>query len=105
MTTQRRTEKIRACEIVNQDPDIREIEREFDALADEITDPWEPGDRWPRQAPRETNKPPEARRSLSPSRAKLTPVAVAFPVPIPSPGPEIPHAVQVVGQDIAIARR
>jgi hypothetical protein len=27
---------IRACNIVNQDPDVREIENEFDALQDEI---------------------------------------------------------------------
>ena len=34
---------IRACEIVNADPDIKEIEKEFDALKDEITEPWEDG--------------------------------------------------------------
>jgi hypothetical protein len=34
---------IRACEIVNADPDIKEIEKEFDALRDEITEPWEDG--------------------------------------------------------------
>ena len=32
---------IRACEIVNQDPDIKAIEKEFDALQDEIAEPWE----------------------------------------------------------------
>ena len=32
---------IRACEIVNQDPDIKAIEQEFDALHDEIAEPWE----------------------------------------------------------------
>lgn len=32
---------IRACEIVNRDPQIREIEREFDALQDEIAEPWD----------------------------------------------------------------
>jgi metal-responsive CopG/Arc/MetJ family transcriptional regulator len=34
---------IRACEIVNADSDIKEIEKEFDALEDEITEPWEDG--------------------------------------------------------------
>ncbi len=32
---------IRACEIANQDPELREIEQEFDALTDEIAEPWE----------------------------------------------------------------
>jgi hypothetical protein len=32
---------IRACEIANQDPDVREIEREFDALTDAMPEPWE----------------------------------------------------------------
>jgi metal-responsive CopG/Arc/MetJ family transcriptional regulator len=32
---------IRACEIVNKDPEAREIEKEFDALTDEIAEPWE----------------------------------------------------------------
>ena len=32
---------IRACDIVNEDPEIRKIEKEFDALTDEITEPWE----------------------------------------------------------------
>ena len=32
---------IRACEIVNRDPGVREIEGEFDALQDEIIEPWE----------------------------------------------------------------
>jgi hypothetical protein len=40
---QREKRLIRACEIVNADPDIREIEMEFDALKDEITEPWEDG--------------------------------------------------------------
>ena len=43
--TQRLAERdkrlIRACEIVNADRDIKQIERDFDALADEITEPWE----------------------------------------------------------------
>ncbi len=38
---EREKQLIRACEIVNADPDIREIEREFDALEDEITESWE----------------------------------------------------------------
>ena len=32
---------IRACEIVNRDPGVRHIERELDALQDEIVEPWE----------------------------------------------------------------
>jgi hypothetical protein len=32
---------IRACEIANQDPELREIEKEFDALTDELSEPWE----------------------------------------------------------------
>jgi len=32
---------ILACEIANQDPELREIEREFDALMDELPEPWE----------------------------------------------------------------
>jgi hypothetical protein len=39
----RRVEKrlILACEIANQDPELREIEREFDALTDAVPEPWE----------------------------------------------------------------
>jgi len=32
---------IRACEIANQDSDVREIEREFDSLGDAVPEPWE----------------------------------------------------------------
>jgi len=32
---------ILACEIANQDPELREIEQEFDALADGLPEPWE----------------------------------------------------------------
>jgi hypothetical protein len=31
---------ILACEIANQDPELREIEQEFDALTDELSEPW-----------------------------------------------------------------
>jgi hypothetical protein len=31
---------IRACEIANQDPDAAEIEKEFDAIGDEMAEPW-----------------------------------------------------------------
>jgi metal-responsive CopG/Arc/MetJ family transcriptional regulator len=31
---------IRACEIVNRDPAVLEIEKELDALQDEIAEPW-----------------------------------------------------------------
>ena len=37
---------IAACEIVNNDPAIREIEEEFDKLDDEITEPWEVSAEW-----------------------------------------------------------
>jgi hypothetical protein len=32
---------IRACKIANQDPELREIEREFDSLEDAIPEPWD----------------------------------------------------------------
>ena len=38
---QREKRLIRACEIVNEDPEVKEIEKEFDALTDEIAEPWE----------------------------------------------------------------
>ena len=31
----------RACEIANQDPELREIEKEFDSLTDAILEPWD----------------------------------------------------------------
>jgi hypothetical protein len=39
---------IRACEIVNEDLEVREIETEFDALLDEITEPWNVDRRQPK---------------------------------------------------------
>jgi hypothetical protein len=39
--TEREKQLIRACEIVNRDPGVREIEAEFDALLDEISEPWD----------------------------------------------------------------
>jgi hypothetical protein len=41
MKSDREAALIRACAIVNQDPAIREIEEELDALQDEIEEPWE----------------------------------------------------------------
>ena len=32
---------IQACEIANQDPAVREIEQQFDALTDAMPEPWE----------------------------------------------------------------
>ncbi len=32
---------ILACELANQDPGVREIEQEFDALTDAMPEPWE----------------------------------------------------------------
>jgi hypothetical protein len=31
---------IRACELANQDPDIAEMERDFDAIEDGVAEPW-----------------------------------------------------------------
>jgi hypothetical protein len=31
---------IQACEIANQDPQVREIELDFDALTDDMPEPW-----------------------------------------------------------------
>jgi hypothetical protein len=39
--SERERRLIRACEIVNEDPEVRKIERELDALTDEIAEPWE----------------------------------------------------------------
>jgi metal-responsive CopG/Arc/MetJ family transcriptional regulator len=38
---QREKELIRACEIVNHDPDVLKIEKELDALTDEIVEAWD----------------------------------------------------------------
>ena len=38
---ERERQLIRACEIANRDPDVLAIEREMDALTDEITEPWD----------------------------------------------------------------
>ena len=32
---------IRACEIANQDSQVREIERDFNAISDAMPEPWE----------------------------------------------------------------
>jgi len=37
----REQQLIRACEIANQEPDLKAVEMEFDALRDEIPEPWE----------------------------------------------------------------
>jgi hypothetical protein len=39
--SQREKRLIRACEIVNGDPAVREIEKELDSLNDPIAEPWE----------------------------------------------------------------
>jgi hypothetical protein len=36
---------IQACEIANQDPDLREIERDFDGIVDAMPEPWEDNSR------------------------------------------------------------
>ncbi len=38
--TERDRELVRACEIANQDPEVAAIEKEFDSLPDETTEPW-----------------------------------------------------------------
>ncbi len=38
--SEREQEIIRACEIANRDPEVRAIEKEFDAISGEITEPW-----------------------------------------------------------------
>ena len=37
---ERENRLVRACEIANQDPDLRQIEREFDSLGDAMPEPW-----------------------------------------------------------------
>lgn len=37
---ERDLELVRACEIANQDLDAAEIERDFDAIRDEMAEPW-----------------------------------------------------------------
>ncbi|MGH7728024.1 MAG: hypothetical protein ACREM2_04425 [Vulcanimicrobiaceae bacterium] len=37
---ERERQLVRSCEIANADDDVREIEREFDALPDSIPEPW-----------------------------------------------------------------
>ena len=39
--SEREKQLIRACEIVNEDPEVRQIEGDFDALLDEISEPWD----------------------------------------------------------------
>ncbi len=38
--SERDRQLIRACEIANQDPEVRAIEKEFDAISGEIAEPW-----------------------------------------------------------------
>ncbi len=38
---QRDLELIRACEVANQDPEVQAIEREFDAIEEGISEPWD----------------------------------------------------------------
>jgi hypothetical protein len=40
---ERENRLIRACEIANQDLNVREIEREFDSLGDAMPEPWSEG--------------------------------------------------------------
>jgi dephospho-CoA kinase len=39
--SQREKRLIRACDIVNSDSAVREIEEEFEALNDQIAEPWD----------------------------------------------------------------
>lgn len=36
-------EKVRACEVANQEVDVAEIEKEFDRLGAEMAEPWKTG--------------------------------------------------------------
>jgi hypothetical protein len=38
--TERNPDLIRACELANQDPNVAEIEKEFDGILNELTEPW-----------------------------------------------------------------
>ncbi len=40
-SAEREKRLVRACEIANRDPEVREIEREFDSLTDAIPEPWD----------------------------------------------------------------
>jgi len=40
---ERENRLVRACEIANQDSDVRQIEQEFDSLSDAMPEPWERG--------------------------------------------------------------
>ncbi len=31
---------IRSCAVANEDPEVQQIEREFDALPDTVSEPW-----------------------------------------------------------------
>lgn len=37
---ERNQELVHACDVANQDPDVLLIEREFDAIAADIAEPW-----------------------------------------------------------------
>ncbi len=45
-STRREKRLIRACEIVNRDAGIREIEKEMDALQDRLAEPWSDVQSW-----------------------------------------------------------
>jgi hypothetical protein len=37
---ERNLDLVRACEIANQDQDVTEIEKAFDGIRDDMTEPW-----------------------------------------------------------------
>jgi len=41
MLNREEAQVIRACEIVNRDPGVRQIEKTFEELQDAIAEPWE----------------------------------------------------------------
>jgi len=38
--SERDQQLIRACEVANRDPEVHAIENEFDAIAEEVREPW-----------------------------------------------------------------
>ena len=43
---ERELELVRACETANHDLDVAEIEKDFDAIDDEIAEPWREAEPW-----------------------------------------------------------
>jgi len=59
---------LRACEIANRDPEVRAIEKEFDAISGEIAEPWTDAPSEPRTRP--PSRPPTRRSLVGPTRSR-----------------------------------